>query len=296
MSKDAAVPFLRWAGGKTWLVRRLDALFGELRFTRYHEPFLGGGAFFFGLPERPTAFLSDSNAELIETYEAVVLDVEKVICELSTFEQSSPFYYSVRAEIPACRYRRAARFIYLNQTSYNGLYRVNLKGKYNVPYGFRTKPFLDAAALRRAAQALRGAILSAQDFGESLKNVQRGDLVFIDPPYTVSHNMNGFIKYNQSLFSLDDQYRLAEGIREIRNRGGKYILTNAAHESIRGIFDLGDSRLEVSRASLIGGKKAERGHVSEYIFTNLDVVEDGNSERRELFGSDGRSGRSANPH
>lgn len=289
MSNQAAAPFLRWAGGKTWLVRRVHAILGDLRFARYHEPFLGGGAFFFGLQTRAPVFLSDSNRELIETYETIALDVEQVIAQLETFEQSAAFYYAIRSEAPDCRFRRAARFIYLNQTSYNGLYRVNLKGVYNVPYGARSKPFLDAQTLRRAGAALDRAILSVQDFEKSLDHVGAGDLVFIDPPYTVSHNHNGFIKYNQSLFSLDDQHRLANYIRALKRKGAKYILTNAAHASIEKIFDLGDARIEVTRASLIGGKKAKRGQISEYIFSNLDIVDDDSSERRELFRGDGGS-------
>jgi DNA adenine methylase len=118
--------------------------------------------------------------------------------------------------------------------------------------------------------------------------------VFIDPPYTVSHNHNGFIKYNQSLFSLDDQHRLADYIRALRRKGACYILTNAAHTSIKEIFNLGDAHIEVARASLIGGKKADRGQTSEYIFTNLDIIDDGDSERRDLLRSDGGSRGSAN--
>ena len=293
MSYQPGVPFLRWAGGKTWLVRRVRALFGDLSFNHYHEPFLGGGAFFFGLQTRASASLSDTNRDLIETYATVALDVEKVIAQLQTFEQSASFYYDIRRESSDCCIRRAARFIYLNQTSYNGLYRVNLKGTYNVPYGARTKPFLDATTLRCTAAALDQTTLYVQDFEQSLIHIGDNDLVFIDPPYTVSHNNNGFIKYNQSLFSLEDQYRLAEYIRSLKQKGAKYILTNAAHASIKEIFDLGDLRIEVARASLIGGKKAERGQVSEYIFTNLDAIADGSFERREFLRSDGRSRRSA---
>lgn len=289
--QDSAIqarPFLRWAGGKNWLVRRIADLFGALKFENYHEPFLGGGAFFFSVGSGHQAYLSDFNKELIETYQALRDSVEDVINIMRTFSNTSEFYYLLRGETTECAIRKAAIFIYLNQTSYNGIYRVNLKGVYNVPYGSRTKPFLDADTLRACARSLSGVTLESMDFNSTLKNIRRGDLVFIDPPYTVSHNNNGFIKYNQSLFSIEDQHRLAEYIDDVRSLGAKYILTNAAHVAIKDIFDNGDQRIEVSRASLIGGKKANRGAVSEYIFTNLEVC-DGDSERRDVFRSDGGS-------
>lgn len=298
LSQDSAIsarPFLRWAGGKNWLVRRVADLFGQLQFNNYHEPFLGGGAFFFAVGSGHKAFLSDFNGELIETYKSLRDDVEDVISIMREFSNTSDFYYELRDEKTDCPVRRAAIFIYLNQTSYNGIYRVNLKGVYNVPYGSRTKPFLDTDTLRACAKALSSVSLEPTDFHSTLKNIRSGDLVFIDPPYTVSHNNNGFIKYNQSLFSIEDQHRLARYIDDIRSKGANYILTNAAHVAIKDIFDNGDRRIEVSRASLIGGKKANRGAVSEYIFTNLEVC-DGNSERRDVFGSDGGSRGSALNH
>lgn len=264
--------FLRWAGGKTWLARQSEQIFGRLNFARYHEPFVGGGAFFFALPGTPHAYLSDKNEALIEVYQCLKDDHCKVISAMRGLKNTEEEYYRLRSLIPECRYDRAARFIYLNQTSFNGLYRVNLKGVYNVPYGHRTKNFLDEAALVDAARALQNTVLSTRDFMDTLEFVGEGDLVFLDPPYTVSHNNNGFIKYNQSLFSIEDQYRLADFIREVKANGAKYILTNAAHSKIREIFDLGDECFELSRASLIGGKKAQRGSVKELLFTNLGAL------------------------
>jgi DNA adenine methylase len=266
-----AKPFLRWAGGKNWLVRRAEALFGQLRFRQYHEPFVGGGSFFFSLPRGTVAFLSDKNEALIRTYSAVRDDCERVIGALGALSNDERTYYEIRSASTNCRFEEAAHFIFLNQTSYNGIYRVNLRGEYNVPFGNRTKDFIQADVLREAAKRLSTAELTCADFDNVLKGVCEGDLVCIDPPYTVSHNTNGFIKNNLSLFSLDDQYRLAGFISEIRSRGAKYILTNAAHETIAAIFQNGDQRIEVSRASLIGGRNAKRGATSEYLFTNLPV-------------------------
>lgn len=264
--------FLRWAGGKTWLARQSQQIFGNLSYVTYHEPFVGGGAFFFSLPGAPKAYLSDKNEALIEVYECLRDDYEKVISSMRCLKNTEEEYYKLRGQRPECRYERAALFVYLNQTSFNGLYRVNLNGEYNVPYGHRTKNFIDELALKEAAHSLQNAILSTSDFMDTIDFVGKGDLVFLDPPYTVSHNNNGFIKYNQSLFSIDDQIRLAQFIQEIKKRGANYILTNASHSKVREIFDLGDTCIELNRASLIGGKNAKRGSVSELLFTNLEVL------------------------
>lgn len=266
-----AQPFLRWAGGKIWFARQSRQLFSALDFDRYHEPFLGGGAFFFSQRGVERAYLSDKNEALIEAYCCIKDDPERVIEIMCGYQNTEADYYRVRNQTPVGAFERAARFVYLNQTSFNGIYRVNLNGVYNVPYGHRTKQFLDPDGLRSASVALRTCELRSCDFMETLGNIRSGDLVFLDPPYTVSHNKNGFIKYNQALFSLEDQYRLSAYIDAIKNIGAYYILTNAAHEKIVEIFDKGDARQELQRASLIGGKKAKRGSVKELLFTNLKV-------------------------
>lgn len=223
---------------------------------------------FFALPTKGTSYLADENSALIETYCCVREDPYRVIRLLSEFKNDEEFYYKIRAEVPKEEFQRTARFIYLNQTSYNGIYRVNLKGVYNVPFGFRKKVFLDEKAIVEASEKLQAAVLSCGDFKSSVDNIKSGDVVFIDPPYTVSHNKNGFIKYNKKLFSLEDYYRLRQFIKDIKDIGAIYIVTNAAHDKVREIFDFGDSVIEVNRASLIGGKKAARGQTQELIFTN----------------------------
>lgn len=269
-SRSGVKPFLRWAGGKSWLVRQARALFSELQFGKYHEPFLGGAAIFFSLPQGTRAHLSDKNRALIKTYIAVRDYCDGVIECMRAFENSKDAYYRIREARPECDVEQAAQFIYLNQTSFNGIYRVNLNGVYNVPFGNRAKPFLDEGAIRYASAFLASSTLRAGDFSEALNEINENDLVFIDPPYTVSHNKNGFIKYNQCLFSLEDQHRLATFISEIRAKGANYILTNAAHETIMTIFGAQDEPVELTRANLIGGREAKRGHTSEYLFTNLE--------------------------
>lgn len=268
--KENAKPFLRWAGGKSWLIKHLDTIIGNQQFNNYHEPFLGGGAVFLYLQPEKTAYLSDLNADLITTYKAIKVAPSKVIACLKKFKNTSEDYYRIRNLHPTTQAEIAARFIYLNQTSFNGIYRVNAKGEYNVPFGYRTKEFIEEEKLKTASRLLQTAILGTGDFDCIRDHIQKGDLVFLDPPYTVSHNQNGFIKYNQKLFSLEDQHRLKALIDFIKERGAYYILTNAAHETIFEIFhEDADKCYELSRASLIGGEKAVRGQIQEYIFTNL---------------------------
>ncbi len=264
-------PFLRWAGGKTWLVKHLGELLSQVNFKNYHEPFLGGGSIFFSLPTHKKAFLSDLNDDLIKVYKTIRDDPDGIIKVLKSFQNNEEFYYKIRGENPTDPVEHAARFIYLNQTSFNGIYRVNLKGVYNVPFGFRSKNFFEPEILNEASRKLKDTELFSCDFNETRKNVRKGDLVFLDPPYTVSHNNNGFIKYNQKLFSLKDQGRLSKYIDSIRKKGAYYVLTNAAHQKIGEIFEKGDKRIELKRASLIGGTNATRGSVSEYIFTNIEI-------------------------
>lgn len=240
-------------------------------FNNYVEPFLGGGAIFFHLsPE--TSILSDLNPELIDTYSALKEDVNAIIEELHKYKNTEEFYYKIRSKKPRTDIKKASRFIYLNQTSFNGIFRVNLKGEYNVPYGHRTKEFLQPENLIEASIALQNAQLLTRDFDESIDDIEEGDLVFLDPPYTVTHNNNGFIKYNAKLFNLDSQHRLSEYLDLITEAGAYYVLTNAAHFEIKNIFNKpGQNRIfETSRASLIGGKKAKRGKYNELIITNIN--------------------------
>jgi DNA adenine methylase len=265
---------LRWAGGKRWLLPTLKVLLGDRDFPAYHEPFLGGASVFLGLPQFPKAYLRDSNAELIAAYRAIRDHPNEVAELVRKFSNDSNTYYAVRDARPRDKIAKAARFLYLNHTSFNGIYRVNLTGVYNVPFGNRPSPQIPTAEhLRRVSKRLKKARLDHGDFAGCLHRIGKHDLVFLDPPYTVAHNNNGFIKYNQKLFSFDDQRRLNALITEIKDRGAYYLLANAAHESISDLFRrTGDRRLETRRRNAIGGINAERGSATEYLFTNLPEV------------------------
>lgn len=262
-------PFIRWAGGKTWLIKHLHNIIGNLNYNHYYEPFLGGAAVFFALEHKKKAYLSDMNKDLIDTYIAIKEFPDKVIDHLLKYKNTETDYYRIRSQKTESAVEKAARFIFLNQTSYNGLYRVNRKGEYNVPYGFRINWEYDYERIYSASRKLKWANLSCNDFTEKKYRIQRNDLIFLDPPYTVSHNNNGFIEYNQNLFSLEDQERLSKYIDYVKKKEAYYILTNAAHSTIKKIFDKGDRQLILDRYSLIGGKESKREIISEYIFTNI---------------------------
>lgn len=262
-------PFLRWAGGKSWLIKHLEPIIENLSFNNYHEPFIGGAAVFFSLNHENRSYLSDLNTDLINTYKVLKKSPDDIIDVMRNYKNEKEFYYNLRSFEPTDKIERAARFIYLNQTSFNGIYRVNLNGKYNVPYGNRTKNFLEEEKLILASKKLSKTVLTVGDFEIVKKRISANDLVFLDPPYTVSHNNNGFIKYNQKLFNLEDQYRLSELIDYIKDEGAYYILTNAAHKKVREIFSKDDIVIEQSRSNVIGGNLAQRGKTTELLFTNI---------------------------
>lgn len=262
--------FIRWAGGKTWFIAHLDQILSHLKTEHYHEPFLGSGAVFFSLHHSKRSYLSDANKQLVNAYIQVRDRPNEVIESFLRFRNTEEDYYTVRDELSEDNtIENAARFIFLNQTSYNGIFRVNKEGKYNVPYGFRTYWRYDTDRILRASRKLRNTRIVTGDFEINKYRIKKHDLVFLDPPYTVSHNTNGFIAYNQKLFSLEDQYRLNRFIDYIKRKDAYYILTNAAHETITEIFERGDRRLEFCRQSLIGGKNAARQTITEFVFTNI---------------------------
>ena len=275
MMTKAIQPFLRWAGGKNWFVPYMKTIISDLEFNNYYEPFLGGGSVFFSLDleSHQKAFLSDLNDELISTYNAVKEEPEAVIKRLKTLRNTEEEYYKIRKMKCRAVSSKAARFIYLNQTSFNGLYRVNKKGEYNVPYGFRSTLSYDYNRILEASRKLQNATVTSSDFSTYTESIKENDLVFLDPPYTVSRDQNGFIKYNSKLFSLDDQYRLNAFVQSIADKGAYYILTNAAHDTIREIFSNCVTVFPLRRSSVIGGKQAKRQKVAELVFTNISVNE-----------------------
>lgn len=264
-------PFLRWAGGKTWFTKHIENYIPK-DFNDYYEPFVGGGSVFFYLKSKGfiknKAYLSDSNSDLINTYKILKNYSNDLFEILKTHIDSEDEYYRMRSTGFTDKIEKAAKFIYLNKTSFNGIYRVNRNGEYNVPYGRRNLNILyDFEHLKDISIALKNTYLSTLDFKQRCKLIKKNDFVFIDPPYTVAHEDNGFIQYNQSIFSWNNQLQLSKLTDELNEKEVHFLVTNAYHDCIKEIYKVGTQE-KLSRASTIGGIGAKRTQYKEIIITN----------------------------
>lgn len=227
-------PFLKWAGGKVQLLRDLLA-FVPSRFGAYHEPFVGGGALFFALHragrlENRKAHLSDANLELVTTYRAIRDDVDTVLALLEKHRHDRDHFYAVRAQDPASLSpaEQAARMIFLNKTGFNGLYRVNRSGRFNVPFGRHTNPTIcDRENLLAASRALQGVEVTCEGFETVLSRAQSGDFIYFDPPYVPLSRTANFTSYARDGFDLPDQERLAQVVCALAKRQVAVMLSNS---------------------------------------------------------------------
>jgi DNA adenine methylase len=186
---------------------------------------------------------------------------------------SDEYYYSVRGAAPYSELGRAARLIYLNRTCWNGLYRVNKEGAFNVPRGTKDTVVSEGEDFSSIATALRRIKIRNWDFERTIQAASENDFVFVDPPYTVKHNFNGFAKYNETIFNWQDQIRLARAVRDAAERGAKVLVTNANHSSVRALYEgIGCTR-PLPRTSIISGKNKGRGETSEIAVTINFTVE-----------------------
>ncbi len=260
-------PFLKWPGGKRWLCPALLEIISGIKFGCYFEPFLGGGALFFALsPDR--AVLSDVNPHLINVYKQVRRVPHKLIAELRKIEVTKQAYNSVREDRTIGDVKNAIRFLFLNRTAFAGMYRLNQKGEFNVPFGGgqrRPDILWKTDLMLSASHALRSAELRCDDFEVALRQARKGDLVFCDPTYTVAHNNNGFVRYNESNFCWADQERLAARCCKLRSRGITVIVSNAFHEEIRRLYH-GAKIYEVDRPSVLCPQPEKRRLTKEYLF------------------------------
>lgn len=264
ITQPRMIPFLKWAGGKRWLIDKEPQVFPQ-EFNTYFEPFLGSAAVYFYLRPK-SAVLSDLNQELVDTYNALKTDWELVRRYLVAHNNrhSKDYYYEVRAQRPRSLYSRAARMLYLNRTCWNGLYRVNLKGEFNVPIGTKQNALLDTDDFETTASQLSGADIICRDFETTIDSAKQDDFVFVDPPYTVKHNYNGFIKYNETLFAWEDQVRLKLAIDRAASRGVKVLVLNAAHSSIEELYCEYQMK-KLSRKNVLSGKAEFRGTYEELV-------------------------------
>lgn len=270
-SNRLLVPFLKWAGGKRWFTAACGEHIPKC-FNRYIEPFLGSGAvFFYLLPKR--AIISDINPELIETYISIKEEWKKVqkVLTMHDNKHCKDYYYKIRNSIPHKRYERAARFIYLNRTCWNGLYRVNLNGVFNVPIGTKSSVILDSDNFESLSKVLSNVQILKSDFEAVINKSGDGDFLYIDPPYTVKHNFNGFLKYNEKIFSWDDQIRLRDALIRARKRGAQIVVCNADHESIRELYENFGTVIKQKRLSVIAASAADRGFCSELVIKSVSV-------------------------
>jgi len=257
-------PLLKWPGGKRRLIQFLLPIL-PLRFDAYYEPFMGSGALFFALqPKR--AFLSDKNLELIDTYNEVRDNPDAVIETLSSLKNTEHNYYAVRESVPVNKAAKAARMIYLSTLSFNGIHRVNLNGRFNVPYGYKrhVRP-CQPDRIRTASALLRRATITCEDFQSAIAGAKSGDLVYFDPPYTTAHTNNGFVKYNARIFTWDDQKRLSHTAHDLKRRGCQVYISNADHSSIRALYKDFHVRT-IERHSVIAASAEHRRRITECLF------------------------------
>lgn len=270
-------PFLKWAGGKTQLV---DELMQHMPayFINYHEPFLGGGAFFFTLYRAGKihrATISDLNAELIDTYIAIRDHVSDVIRLLDSFPHDKDFYYRLRAQNPfeLDLPQRAARMIYLNKTGYNGLYRVNKQGQFNVPFGrYKSPQYCDRENLYAVSQALRHIEILCAPFEMVLERAGAGDLVYFDPPYAPLSSTSKFTSYHANGFSTEDQKRLRDVCIELTKRNVNVMVSNSNTSIIRDLYKSSKffvDEVQANRAINCNGER--RGKLTELIITNYPL-------------------------
>ncbi len=273
----AGEPFLKWAGGKTQLLSQLARLYPS-KIERYFEPFVGSGAVFFDIQKRfrpRYVMLSDTNSELINCYEVVRDEIEELIQNLLRHReghhaQQPEYYYGIRdlSTDTLSPVERAARFIYLNKTCYNGLYRVNARGQFNVPIGrYKNPAIANAEGLHAASRVLRGVRLAVQDFAECLPKLRAGDVVYIDPPYFPLSRTANFSGYPQGWFGLAGQERLARFAQDAGNKGCLVMLSNSDTAAVRKLYrGLRTRRVRARRA--INSNGAARGAITELVITN----------------------------
>lgn len=284
--QESPRPFVKWVGGKRQLLKqfRMLGLYPPVDFdpskNTYYEPFVGGGAVFFDLHPQKAA-LSDMNKELVTTYNVVKNNVEGLIRSLRKHVYEKEYYLRVRAKDPAklTDVEVASRFIYLNRTGFNGLYRVNSAGRFNVPFGRYTNPKIcDAENLRKVSKALQRVTIRHEDYQHVLKRAKKGDFVYLDPPYHPLTTTAAFTSYTANGFSAEDQIRLRNVFVELHKRGCYVMLSNSSAAFIKKIYsEIKDKRIrihEIEAGRMVNSRAKGRGKVKEVLVTNYLVNND----------------------
>jgi DNA adenine methylase len=270
-------PFLKWAGGKRQLLEELRSGYCASGHTgRYHEPFLGGGALFFDLHRRESLgrkqpFLSDTNGRLIECYHAIRDDVDTLITLLEAHKErhGKDYYYSVRAAVPSSLTERAARIIYMNRTCFNGLFRENSKGEFNVPIGdYKNPKICDAENLRAVSKALVRTKVEQASFTAVLKHAKPGDFVYFDPPYHPISKSASFTAYHAEDFGEKEQTQLAEVFRALDQKEVHVMLSNSMTPLIKKLYaDFTIGKVFATRN--VNRDATKRGKIAEALVRNF---------------------------
>jgi DNA adenine methylase len=277
-------PFLKWAGGKRQLLPEI-VKYVPKRISKhtYYEPFIGGGALLFEL-QPPKAVINDSNKELINCYKVIKDSLDELMEELrkDKYSNSETSYYEMRdldrskkKYASLSEVEKAARIIYLNKTCYNGLFRVNSQGQFNVPFGrYKNPNFLDDAVLKAVNKYLNSndITLLNQDFAEAVKDAKRGDFVYFDPPYDPVSETASFTGYDVNGFNRDEQERLKEEFDALHKKGCKVMLSNSCTDFILDLYkDYQDTIVKVRATRSINSNALKRGRVDEVLVLNYEI-------------------------
>ena len=268
----SAHPFLKWVGGKTALLSEITSRLPVKKVGTYYEPFIGGGAVFFALAAEgrfEKAVIGDASAELMCAYAALSSDVDGVVRALKKHVYEKEYYYDVRAQNPKRlgASARAARFIYLNKACFNGLYRVNKKGVFNVPFGAHKNLLIcDEENLRAVAKVLKKTKLAVCDFERAVEPAVRGDFVYFDPPYVPVSETSDFTDYTTGGFGLEEQQRLRDVARRLDDRGVRVLLSNSDTPFVRKLYK-GFRFEEVRAPRRVNSNGGKRGKVGELLIS-----------------------------
>ena len=265
-------PIVKWVGGKRQLMFELLKNMPET-YNRYFEPFIGGGALFFYL-QPDNAYISDMNEELINLYQVVRDNVDELVADLQKHDISKEYFMEIRNIDRTEEYKnwsdvkKASRFIYLNRTCFNGMYRVNSKGEFNVPFGHYKNPrILDENNLINCSNLLQKTEIKHADFSEILKKVKKGDLVYFDPPYVPLSETSSFTSYTKDGFDMDMQFKLRDVCDELDSMGVKFLLSNSDTKLVNELYENYNIK-KVFASRQINANADGRGKITEVLVRN----------------------------
>lgn len=275
-----AKPFLKWVGGKGQLLEQFESLLPK-KYNSYFEPFLGGGAVFFSVNPKK-AHINDINETLVNAYSYIKNDVEKLIKSLKKLEKEfhskdnelrKEFYYSLREKynsLPQDDFKRSLYFLFFNKTAFNGVYRENSKGGFNVPIGsYKNPKIVDEENLRAVSEMLSNTKITSGSFADAVKNAKAGDFVYFDPPYHPLSETSSFTSYSKDSFSKDDQIKLRDLFMDLDKKGVYVMLSNSSAPFIQEIYS-GYRQIPVFANRMINSKADKRGKISEVVIINYD--------------------------